>query len=959
MKRSSVLLTIVLVGLFVVLGCSGGGGNPVAPDTGPEMTLQNPTHGGQFAQTQLWGYWDVYMDLENMTVEAIPNRALMFTANVTGLMNNIPGTLAFSFNGVTPGPDYNDVDLDLSMTHPVPGKPNLNGYDVRGIFMGNGSSPMDYNSDVIYPVPGTDQMMMPDPDDGFGGPDGYTRWFNAPEFSEGGMPLLQYIQGAYASRNFTPNATLCPYKYYADGLGTNDDVWDFLTTTMDNGVFSSGATNTRNYYLRFPNATGIKYGYAVIANWEGGQPQHHPSNTPETVGCDVADSSTVYYVDPGDNGGDIILDLSFFGWEGQPSAVWLESTVLSAPYEFDPTDLTPIGGTTTYSTYHVEVPADDVQMLEGNEFWVVTEAGAYDYTNDFGVPNLADTDILAAFFRFDLEVSGEPGCPTPDVLNVFPIAGNPDTNITATISVTQLQDGASLAATLVMDPDMITGTSVTYVDPNTLTAEFDLTGATLGMYDVLVTNGCGGIPGVGVELFEVTDCVAPDPVDFPLECVLTDEILDDVSIACDLLEDGSCLDARLIADGLPDIVGTDIQYVAINELTADFDLTGVPPGLYSCAVTNGCCSPPAIEVDAVNIAVDPGPLSIHGEGPVPDPLPVPDDIQFCVVGDDSAGFQGVYYFGEGYDIMYYPIDYSGPGEIYFTMEGNYSIDEADFFGPVADRGAIEVDASGGVTMTMHGDGYIWSTNSQNMCSVWFASANPEVQNASTLLSTYGLIRSRDCEGGIYPDSVLWTLFGTESVIDPSVEVVLNGVGEPYEAGNNDISEGGGWSVGWAPLDQSGSVDGEVSDLETYKLGIDDDPQGLTGSYDLIFYYLEGDPDDAGIEVFQATRANGGTDRLLITTIDTGDFVGTPVDISVVNSAGNLGCEELNWVCVLEDNGDDTYQIAVFNQDGDLIERLASPVAGTPLGLDCDTATQEIHVWADDFGTLEFTIFGWR
>ena len=192
-----------------------------------------------------------------------------------------------------------------------------NGYDVRGVFMGDGSGTL-VTDGLKYPQFGIDQVQIADPDppfDNSGSADGYTRWFNRTEFFQGGMPLLNYTPGNLASPGFSGNATLCPYRYFADSLGTSDNLWEFLDDHSDlNGVFSSGATNTRNYYLRFPDTKGVVYGYAVIANWEGTDPGSHPSNAIETVACDIVEESHVYYVDPSDNGGNFILDISLFDW---------------------------------------------------------------------------------------------------------------------------------------------------------------------------------------------------------------------------------------------------------------------------------------------------------------------------------------------------------------------------------------------------------------------------------------------------------------------------------------------------------------------------------------------------------------------------------------------------------------------------------------------------------------------
>jgi hypothetical protein len=339
----------------------------------------------------------------------------MFTANVVSFINGKPSNLGVHVNKVVPGTGYTDIDVSIDISHPFPGMPHYDGYDVRGVFMGDGSGTLGYNSDLVYAVEGSDQYMLPDPDDGYGGPDGYTRWFNLPEFSTGGMALFQYTQGKLASPGFSGTASLNPYKYFTDGLGATGDAPDWLENHPSlNGVFTSGTTNTRNYYLRFPDTKGVKYGYAITANWAGPDPDDHPANAPEAVACTVTDSSNVFYAGPSNKGGKIKLDIGVWDWDSSVNSsgvmedyiIFIESTVLSAVYQLNTSEMTPTGGSAKYYTYHVEIPADNVNGTDGNEYWVIVEQKGYDYTNDFGVTNLADTDPLAALFRYDLAVSG-------------------------------------------------------------------------------------------------------------------------------------------------------------------------------------------------------------------------------------------------------------------------------------------------------------------------------------------------------------------------------------------------------------------------------------------------------------------------------------------------------------------------------------------------------------------------
>ncbi len=410
MKRFFILSALYLIILSVVTGCAGGDGIPIVPDADqnyhPELTTEFENTAQAESQTRLWGYFDLIFDLESKNVEIIPNRSVEFTVNIVKFLNNDPLGLAISFNGTSAGPGYIDVDMDIAISHPMSDQKFV-GYDVRGIFIGNGSGVIDYNNDLHYAVQGSEQILL--------NADGYSRWFNPVEFGSDG--IFGSPPGNFAPPDYTGTATLNPYKYFAHGLGPSDDLWPYISYgAAAVGYFMIDTTNTRNYVIRFPvPIPGIKYGYAVTANWEGGAPEFHPSHAPEALAVKVVDNSTLYYVDPTDYGGDLILDISVFDWDAELDGgvmedyhIKIESTVLSAHYDLNVSQMTPTGSGTHWYTYHVEIPSYIMTSTEGNEMWVIVEDEHADYTNPFGVPNDADTDPLAACFRFDLDVASEP-----------------------------------------------------------------------------------------------------------------------------------------------------------------------------------------------------------------------------------------------------------------------------------------------------------------------------------------------------------------------------------------------------------------------------------------------------------------------------------------------------------------------------------------------------------------------
>ncbi len=403
MNRWTVLFVALLA--FVAMSCSGGGDNPVAP---ADLDMAGPTGQAVQSQNHLWGYYDCYVDLDSQTVVANLNRSVMFAANVVTFVNGNPANLQFQIISTPIEPTHIDVDINVGITHPFPGMSEYDGYDVRGIFIGDGSGGLAYNSDLDCPELGTDQIIVGSEGPGGtdGAPDGYTRWWNPSEFTAPGV--LGYTPGAFATPGYTGNATLNGYKYFANGLGMTSDVFEYmLANTGDFGVFTAGSTNRRNYYLRFPNAKGVTFNYAICANWE--DETIHPSNAPEAPACRVVIDPNVYWTDGTDNGGKLKLDISPWNWQPhiQPDAIYVESNVLTAMHTLDPAEMTPIAGDPNWSTYHTEIDADNVTGVEGNNFWVICEYANLDYTNDLGVPNTANTDTLAAFFRHDFYVAPE------------------------------------------------------------------------------------------------------------------------------------------------------------------------------------------------------------------------------------------------------------------------------------------------------------------------------------------------------------------------------------------------------------------------------------------------------------------------------------------------------------------------------------------------------------------------
>lgn len=401
----------ISLALPVMIGCSGGGDTAILPPAEPR-----PSSEDQYSirvrdvaqpQTHLWGFYTVWIDVANREIDFIPARTVMYEANVVKLLNSNPADMKFAILDIVSQPTYIDVDLNVSLSHPFPGLDQYKGYDVRGVFIGDGNGIMNYNSSLKYSVESVDQFMMDDPDDeDGGGPDGYTRWFNPTEF---GVPgLFGYTEGAFATDHYTGTATVNPYKLYADGLSSHESAYAFVSSGsgLGNNVFSAGATNTRNFYIRFPTPyPKIVFNYAIVATWKGDQHADHPANTPEVVAqTGYTGDSTLYYVDAGNKGGKLVADFSLAGYGPQPDTIRVESIVFNDVKEFESDSVLAPGCGETYSTYHVEIPADDITSNNDVDVWLIMEYDEYNYMNEFWVPNDAGGDPLAAFVRMKARV---------------------------------------------------------------------------------------------------------------------------------------------------------------------------------------------------------------------------------------------------------------------------------------------------------------------------------------------------------------------------------------------------------------------------------------------------------------------------------------------------------------------------------------------------------------------------
>jgi len=368
--------------------------------------------------------------------------------------------------------------------------------------------------------------------------------------------------------------------------------------------------------------------------------------------------------------------------------------------------------------------------------------------------------------------------------------------------------------------------------------------------------------------------------------------------------------------------------------------------------------------------VQPG-LVLAGSGNLPEPLPITDIKDFCVLAAGTSE-EGVYYFGhvtpnpgdaQGEAIYKFPLDYSGPGTVYYDIwnpfPGGYL--DSDLWGNETDLAYIDMadigsgifvsksTAVSGIPPFLHRD---WA---------WWFNDVPMLQNGcASPPDTAEILKwvdvSADYKTGtsacIYAIAITDEL--TEGTYPPPVETKVGfmTLRSPYTYPGTSLS----YNYEMFERDIVGNVDGEVDDDYTTRLGVDGDPHGVAhpGTSKTVVYILESDP-TPDIEVFELDKFYevDSSRTYPITTIHGfSDPPTTPVDIECF-PAYTLGfSDEWNWVAVLEDNGDGTWQVSLWEQNGAFVDR-GDPMEGTPLNLDIDGAAGQIHVWFEVGSVMEW------
>ncbi len=389
-------LTFVLTCCLLIgaLACSGNS-QIVTPDLDPE---KNNSSGNN----NLWGLYDIRIDPVTLDALVLPARTVEYMLNVNKFMNMNPTSLTLQITDATQLMTEGLLTLDVNLTHPLPTKPKLAGLDVHCALFTDSTSTLLYDDTLSYAVEGFNPILL--------NPDGWTRWYNAQEFT--GSGAFGWVPGNLGTIT-NPLATLNPYKLYADGLAPTADAAGWLVANQaSRALFSAGTTNTREYQLKFPifgGAPFLKFQYAVIASWltptsddpgPGDFPLNANAAEASAIRIDTGESTLYYTFDK--QGGDLVLNVDIFDWQGgdtiqdEIAQIIVESVVLDTPH----VDIAPVLIQTPgegFATWTATIPADSVTSTVPVEVWVIVEsADPVDYSPGPVAP-FPDGKPLAAF----------------------------------------------------------------------------------------------------------------------------------------------------------------------------------------------------------------------------------------------------------------------------------------------------------------------------------------------------------------------------------------------------------------------------------------------------------------------------------------------------------------------------------------------------------------------------------
>lgn len=467
--------------LMLAISCSGGGENGIAPLLNDRATISEAK-----GSTACLGFWQVTIDKESGTIDAVDMRSSDLIINVLGFLEPpaLKG-LTIDFGSLKIADPI--IEVDVILTHPI-ADATFMGFDVRGVVFG----PIVTNADGL--------TVVTCPEFFTGVPFGYKDGLLGPPDSVG-----HYFG-------------LAGYKYFCDGLAKDDDLAAFMSDPSNlakRGMFSpSPAKNTRHYVLDWTVVAQpfLVFNYSVYANydWPSGEAPIDindfditTANSQEAFCCKVTElANSLYYAGGSNGGGSISLQVEVWDWQGNINDVTIETMepgINKTPWD----DFGP--GTTPKSSIYdfLDVPGTPAKTGDLDILITATDAKTFGESWLMGLLPPSKQKYNEKVYNCFIHTTTVSECPPAVITGINPNGAWSGASLdNATITGT-FMDGLQLAVKLKKtDQTDITCTDVQFVSSTTITCDIDLAGAAVGAWDVEVTNGCG-TPGTAPGLLTV------------------------------------------------------------------------------------------------------------------------------------------------------------------------------------------------------------------------------------------------------------------------------------------------------------------------------------------------------------------------------------------------------------------------------------------------------------------------
>ncbi len=599
--RGKISCVLVLVFLALAAGCSSGHHNAVAPGLTQGGSADLDRGSAAKNHNIVWGLWDVRIDPLSGAVEIAPLRSAQWTLDMVKFLQppaGPSGGIQIELIDNSEWLSAGRLQLDVSLTHPFPGLPQFTGADVRGVLVTGGHRTSDSDPAIRFSDSGQLDAVLANAD-------GYTRWMNPVDFPSDGK-VWTFTEGALGiGEGF--DATINPFMYFADGLAPTDSLYGFFGDSdhlANRGQFTSGMINTRLYDLYFP-LTGsggkpeIEFQYAVLASWKqpvdldpGDLPGSFPpdANTYEAFLMNAVDVGTLYYT-PSQAGGDLILNLEIFDWTpylteagtvvDEIERIIVESPqgILPAPFtEFDSSYIgaNAMPGTTDASSV---VPIEIANCLptdvNGQQLLIAVEQTGKTYDND-GFGTNYPTAPLTAYFLQTLKVSSIiPQQDKPIVDAIDPNSGIENATLSGVTITGDFLSGVT-ELRLVGDTEQAVALNLAVVDDEHLTCDLDLTGLSVGLYDVVAHDPVAG-DGSLVDGFEVLPATGVIVTSIDPDHGIPDTHIYDVMVTGNNFN--GVTELKLVGDA-QETVALNLQIIDNQNMECELDFAGLTIGLY-------------------------------------------------------------------------------------------------------------------------------------------------------------------------------------------------------------------------------------------------------------------------------------------------------------------------------------------------------------------------------------------